>query len=176
MKKIDTNPDRTRSDSRHSRPKILGFPERGEEWRRTEPAVSAPCQQFQRPLASLGAGVFDVARAARSLLLLNPEIRRLWAPCRGICRRVNLRALTHPELHRSHAPPHASHPHDSQSFVCAGSRDATRSRRRAAWWPAATRESRHRWGRPSLRSGKSYLMSLALRTRSCSAYHPEILR
>ena len=37
MKKIDTNPDRTRSDSRHSRPEILGSPESWGDWWRTEP-------------------------------------------------------------------------------------------------------------------------------------------
>ena len=46
MKKISTNLDRTRFDSRHWRPEILGPPEREEQWRRTEPvsgfsAVSA---------------------------------------------------------------------------------------------------------------------------------------
>ena len=37
LKKISTNLDRIRSNSRHSRPEILGFPERGEEWRLAEP-------------------------------------------------------------------------------------------------------------------------------------------
>ena len=46
MKKISTNLDRIRCDSRNSRPKILGATEREEQWWRTEPvsgfsAVSA---------------------------------------------------------------------------------------------------------------------------------------
>ena len=46
MKKIDTNLDRIRSDSRHSRPKILGFSERVEGWWRTEPVSQAAFPEF----------------------------------------------------------------------------------------------------------------------------------
>jgi len=63
MKKIDTNPDRTRSDSRHSRPEILGFPKREQEWRSTEPGSGL-------------SAVSAVSAARHFAVRLNPEISR----------------------------------------------------------------------------------------------------